>query len=576
MPGLDDAQEYRASAMGRQTLEEERAMFVSLAENSSEFIGVCDLAGKPFYVNPAGRCLLGLESAALAMQTSFGDFFFPEDLPFVTDDFLPRVLRDGRAEMEIRLRHFETGAPIWVLYSVFTLTDKSGRVVALATASRDITERRVMEAERERLLAEAEHRAAREALLNRIGGAIRATTDPDEVQEMAAALLGQALGADRCYFSVYDPMGDGVRIGRDFRRADLPSLAGEYRLTDYGEYVKVLYANGTAIIDDSRSPGVPDAVGRVLSGFGIRSFLAVPLLDGGRFVAAVAASMNDGPRTWTSDEVSLMESVLTQTRTATEAARVTRRERNLSRQLQEALQPPLPASVPGLRLAKHFAAALADSEGVGGDFYDVYRLDKGCSALVVGDLSGKGLEAAAHVGVVRNMLKAFLHSKPTLAGAVTDLNRVLALNDLLSGFATLWVGCFDGATGELTYVNSGQEPALVRRAATGRIEELASTGPVLGAVENAVYVERRVMLAPGDVLAVFTDGMTECGASRRQMLGIEGMTELLAQPLSSPGASPTAEAITARLVAGVEAASRGGVARDDMCLLVGVVQGLTN
>lgn len=493
----------------------------------------------------------------------------------LTDAF-PQM--EGSASLALQRRamaertpcHYETRSAVldrWVEAHVYP------GARGISVYFQDIHERKFLEAERERLLAEAQARAAREALLNKIGGAIRATTDPDEVQATAAALLGEALGADRCYFSAYDPSGHGVRIGRDFHRPDLTSVSGEYPLNSYGEYVAALYRAGTAVIPDADGPDVPPVVRRVLTGFGMRAFLAVPLLDRGRFVAAVAASMNDGPRVWAPEEISLMEAVLTQTRTAAEAARAARRERNISRQLQAALQPPLPAAIPGMRLSCYFEAALADTEGVGGDFYDAYRLDRDCSALIVGDLSGKGLEAAAHVAVVRNMLRAFLHSKPTLAEAITDLNRVLALNDLLTGFATLWVGCYDGATGRLSYVNCGQEPALVRRAATGRIEELPSSGPVLGASEGGVFEERFVTLAWGDVLAVFTDGLTECGASRRDMFGVEGVSALLMQP-PAPGetesAKMLAEAMTARLVAAVEAASRGGVARDDMCLLVGV------
>ena len=118
-----------------------------------------------------------------------------------------------------------------------------------------------------------------------------------------------------------------------------------------------------------------------------------------------------------------------------ERAELAERERKIASQLQEALTPRIPDHVPGLRLAKYYEAAL-DEAGVGGDFYDVFPIEKGCTVLAVGDLSGKGLVAAAQVSTVRNMLRAFLYSKPTLSEAVTDLNRVLALNGLLTGFAT--------------------------------------------------------------------------------------------------------------------------------------------
>jgi PAS domain S-box-containing protein len=463
------------------------------------------------------------------------------------------------------------GSLCWLDDKGRTFRDAEGRPFYMTGACMDITPQK-------QAAEEMRTRVVREALLNRVNDAIRATTDPDQIQITVAALLGEALEADRCYFSVYDRAADAVRIARDWRRPGLPSVAGEYRLSEYQGYVDELYAQGTAIIKDARSETVPPTVRRVLAGFGIRAFLAVPLLDGGRFMAAVSASMSDGPRAWTTAEIALMEAALTQTRMAVEAARVAARERNISRQLQAALQPDLPGAVPGLALTKHYKAALAEA-GVGGDFYDVFALEKGRTALVVGDLSGKGLAAASQVATVRNMLRAFLYTRSSLADAADALNWVLAEHGLLTGFATLFVGIYDSATGTLDYVNMGQEPALLRRADTGAVEQLNPTGPILGAIERARFAARTVALKPGDALAVFTDGVTEVGESRRAMLGIEGVSALFAASVpahESEGFQAQAEERTAllaqRLVAGVEAAAIGGVMRDDICLLVAVAE----
>jgi PAS domain S-box-containing protein len=126
----------------RKRLEEQRQQFVSLVENSTDFIGMCDLEFKPFYLNAAGMRMVGLESLAQVRQTPVWEFLFPEDRRVAMEQFFPRVLREGLREMEIRFRHFATGAPIWMLWSVFTLQDSDGRPSGYATVSRDITERR--------------------------------------------------------------------------------------------------------------------------------------------------------------------------------------------------------------------------------------------------------------------------------------------------------------------------------------------------------------------------------------------------------------------------------------------------
>ena len=553
-----------ARKRAEETLRESEVRFRALADNIAQLAWMADGDGSIFWYNKRWFEYTG---TTLEDMRGWGwrEVHHPGHVDAVAAKFAEHV-REGRAWEDTFPLRGADGAFRWFLSRASPIHDAAGAVVLWCGTNTDVTEQREAEAG---LSAAYE----REALLNRIGHALRDTLDPELIQETAAALVGEALGAERCYFSVYDPQRDAVRIGNDWRRAGLPSVAGEYRLSEYQGYVDALYRNGTAVIADAQAPEVPEDVRRVLGGFRIRAFLAVPLFDGGRFAAALAASMSDGPREWTADEVALMEAILTRTRTAVEGARLRLRERRIAEQLQAALQPPLPPGVAGLQVAKYHEAALAEA-GVGGDFFDCFPVEKGCTTLAVGDLSGKGLEAAAQVSTVRNMLRAFLYSKPTLAEAATDLNRVVALNGLLSGFATLWVGRYDGATGALSYVNMGQEPALLRRAGTRAVERLAPTGPVLGADENAVYEEKRVSLGPGDVLAVFTDGATECGPSRREMLGVEGVAALLGAPWTPEEAGGgLAEAVARRLADGVVAASQGGVARDDTCILVAVAEG---
>ena len=126
----------------KKKLEAERQRFVTLAETSSDFIGMCDLQGIPLYCNPAGIELVGLESLDNVLKTPVADFFFPEDRDFVVQEFIPRIVREGRASTEIRFRHFQTGAAIWMNYLLVALADENGKVNALATVSRNITEQR--------------------------------------------------------------------------------------------------------------------------------------------------------------------------------------------------------------------------------------------------------------------------------------------------------------------------------------------------------------------------------------------------------------------------------------------------
>jgi len=123
----------------RKHIELERQKFVSLADNSMEFIGMSDMNFIPFYINEAGMRLVGLDSLEQAVRTPVQEFFFPEDQRFILGEFFPRVVREGHADVEIRFRHFKSGAGIWMLYNVFTIKDSTGEPVGFATVSRDIS-----------------------------------------------------------------------------------------------------------------------------------------------------------------------------------------------------------------------------------------------------------------------------------------------------------------------------------------------------------------------------------------------------------------------------------------------------
>ena len=128
----------------RKRAEADREKFVTLIENSTDFIGICDLNGIPFFINRAGLDLVGLNSIEDARQTRVADFFFPEDQDKILNDFFPAVMAEGHGELEIRFRNFKTGEARWMAYKVLMLTDSASKPIAFATVSQDVTERKRM------------------------------------------------------------------------------------------------------------------------------------------------------------------------------------------------------------------------------------------------------------------------------------------------------------------------------------------------------------------------------------------------------------------------------------------------
>ncbi|BDI31461.1 hypothetical protein CCAX7_35120 [Capsulimonas corticalis] len=410
------------------------------------------------------------------------------------------------------------------------------------------------------LLVKQQERLQEEALAGRIGDAIRSTLNPTAIKDRAAALLGEALGADRCFYLTYSTLDDIAHLGYDYHRSDLTPLFGDYRLSEFTDLLTEVFAGGeTAVVSDVRQELSP-AVAAAMETFQHRAVLAAPFFDGERLVAALWASM-DKPRTWTAHEIALIEQTATLTRTALETARISRKERAIAQQLQEALQPTVPNQAPGLSLGSFIRPAL-DEALVGGDFMDVFPLDKKRYAIVLGDVSGKGLAAAQQLALIRNTLRTLLYLYYAPAQAASALNAIVAAHDLLVGFVTAWVGVYDTMSGAIVFCSCGHEPALVRRS-NGAMETLATLCPPLGMAEQSAYRDQKVTLLAGDELLLYTDGLSEAGPNRLNLFGLDGLMRLLNALPAEADVQSQAE----RLVNEVSLFASGNF-RDDVAILL--------
>ena len=125
--------------------EAEIRRLAAVVESSTDFVGICDVEGRPMYMNPAGLQMLGLESLDEARGLPFAEVFFPEDRAAILNDFLPRVVDHGYAEADLRFRHLKTGEPRWMAFKVIALRDGGGRIESYATVGQDVTDRRQLE-----------------------------------------------------------------------------------------------------------------------------------------------------------------------------------------------------------------------------------------------------------------------------------------------------------------------------------------------------------------------------------------------------------------------------------------------
>lgn len=164
-------------------------------------------------------------------------------------------------------------------------------------------------------------------------------------------------------------------------------------------------------------------------------------------------------------------------------------------------------------------ASMTPAKSVGGDFYDFFLLDREHLALVVADVSGKGIPAALFMVIAKTVIRSHITVTENLAEAAEKINSILCSGNRSGMFVTAWLGVLNLADGTLTYVNAGHCRPLVRRE-KGRYEYLTEQGGfVLAGLDDVKYQQTSICLAPGDILFQYTDGVTEANDKEGHLYG---------------------------------------------------------
>lgn len=202
------------------------------------------------------------------------------------------------------------------------------------------------------------------------------------------------------------------------------------------------------------------------------------------------------------------------------------REQGIAARFQAALLPTGPTFLPGYRAAFSYRPALREAD-VGGDFYNLFRLDDQRVGLVIGDVGGKGLEAAVIAACLQQAIVALtLRPGATPASVLDDSHRFLGSLHF-DGIVTVFLGILEQDTGQLSYCNAGHEPPLLYRAARRACEQLGAGQPALVDLDLGPYATQSIRLEARDVLFLYTDGLTEAGIRPDGLLGTDGVARLL-------------------------------------------------
>lgn len=417
-----------------------------------------------------------------------------------------------------------------------------------------------------RFLFDTQARAEREAVVNAIGQTLRGSLDADEILPAATQALGEALQVSRCFWC-WVPMAQGKAsiapqhyAAPDAAGREQPPVFPTAALPPPAQWADAdpIVVHGLALPVSEEPASLPG-----LHSGAAQAFIACPVPLRGDWGGLLVAEQAGRARRWTPSEVALVRQVGSLLGPALENARLYEREHRVADMLQAAFLSNIPDQLSDLELATVYRAGLNEAQ-VGGDCYDVFPLPDGRVALVIADVSGKGLSAAVVTATVKFSLRAFAAEVAAPSLVLTRLNRILCseASGLGEHFVTLFYAVFDPAGGRLMYASAGHETQLIKRAAGGSTL-LGATGPILGIAEH-LYNQQEERLSRGDSLLLFTDGLTEArNPQTRELLDIERVAALVERLPSGAGAG----ALTACLEQLALDWAHGRL-HDDMAMLV--------
>jgi sigma-B regulation protein RsbU (phosphoserine phosphatase) len=233
----------------------------------------------------------------------------------------------------------------------------------------------------------------------------------------------------------------------------------------------------------------------------------------------------------------------------------------IAHKVQMSFLPKRPPQVAGYQFFTYYESA----QEVGGDFYDFIPMPGGRLAVLIGDVAGKGVQAALLMAKVSADARFALLTEDGPAEAVYKLNELMQEADMVDRFVTLGLCLLDPKSHQVTTVNAGHMPPLVYRKAGGQFEEGMDrdlTGFPLGVADGVPYERATITLEPGDVVILFTDGVTEAKNKQEQEFQMEGLQTAL-----TAGDEMTAKPMGERLVAAVKKHFLGCKQHDDLTIV---------
>jgi phosphoserine phosphatase RsbU/P len=453
------------------------------------------------------------------------------------------------------------------------ITDNSSTSLPEATialASGDRTTSGLLEAiegARTKPEQQVAERVAREgdllALISKVGITLLASQTLGETLEQIVSLVFEAVPADRCLLMMRDEANEDLKVAVA-RLRDRAGEVGEIRVSRNVMDEVVMRGNSVLTSDALHDPRFASGT-MVLQG--VRSVLAVPLGVAEKVFGIIYADSPIAEGRFTEDHLKVLTTLASVAAIRVENAKLVEsrlqqerleRELQLASEIQQRFQPAAPPQVSGYELQ----GISFPCYEIGGDYYDFIERDDGRLVIALGDVSGKGTAAALLMSSLHAAIHAQTGSHDTIVETISAVNKYLADNIPPNRFVTLFYAELDPESGAVSFLNAGHNPPLIVHAA-GTVEQLASGGLPLGIKADADYREGRTTLQLGDVLVIYSDGVTEAASPNGEEFGPTRLYEVVSRNVDASAAG-----IRDRIESALTKFSQGTQAADDITLVI--------
>jgi len=401
------------------------------------------------------------------------------------------------------------------------------------------------------------------ALISKVGVALLASVTLTETLEQIVALVFEAVPADRCMIMMRDARNPELKVAVA-RLRDRAGEVGEIRISR--SVIDEVVTNGKSVLT-SDAQADPRFMGGTVMLQGVRSVLAVPLGVGANVFGIIYADSPLSDNRFTEDHLKVLTTLASVAAIRVENARLTEeqmererleREQQVASEIQQRFLPAAAPQVDGYELQ----GISFPCYEIGGDYYDFIERENGKLVVALGDVSGKGTAAALLMSSLHAAVHAQAETHESIVKTISAVNKYLVESIPPNRFVTLFYAELDPKKGSLEFLNAGHNPPLIVHAG-GTMEQLASGGLPLGIMADAEFREGRTDLRPGDVLVIYSDGVSEAVNPSGEEFGPTRLYEVVSRNLDA-----SAGGIRDRIESALTKFCQGTPAADDITLVI--------